>query len=330
MSELEESHCYSIREIPTPWSGGARNVHAQPMQLGPLLPGVDAVIILTMHSPTGRDRARRLMKLYGEIISTLCPRAYFQINRGYKRCAKANVHSPPDDLVHATLEAFRNMEHFDNILLLEDDAIFEMKGLHLRAALRRVGHFILDRQKKGKPFNTYNLGAIAHALLPCGRNLNHRRIVGFMGAAQAVIWSRKARASVLRSIDIRSHVPGEMPANDDRHFVPELDTHAFTYKIPLVTQIFVPTNNSNHWRLLGPHSERQQWKLYLNTALQKIVRWLISLVRLDRDTQPGWDIMYGYGSGITVFTSIMLAVLGLSGRLLLLMRNNRKLAPKQA
>jgi len=324
MSEFQGSHCYRLQAIETPWSRGGRNADAEPMDLGPLLPGVDAVIILTMQSPTGRERVRRLMKLYGKIISTLCPKAYFQINRGYKRCPKANVHSPPDDLVHATLEAFRNMQHFENILLLEDDAIFEMKGLNLRVALREVGNFILHRQKTGMPFNTYNLGAIAHALIPCGRNLNHRRIFGFMGAAQGVIWSREARTSVLQSIHIHSYVPGEMPANDDRHFVPELDTHAFTYKKPLVTQIFVPTNNSNHWRLLGPHSKEHPWKLYINSVLKQMVRWIISMIRLDRYTKPGWDIMYGYGAGIIVFTctSIMLVVFGLSS-LFLFMRNRK-------
>ena len=301
---IDEAACYRIREIPTPWSGGSGDVKLGPNDhIQPILPGVDAVIIMTMDTPTGQNRVRKMMRKYGRIIASLCPRAYFQINQGYKRCPKQNVVYPHADLVHATLQVFRNTMKFRNILLLEDDAVFEMKGLALRVALRRVGMFITDRQSRGKPFNTYNLGAIAHALLPCGERLHHRRIIGFMGAAQAVIWSRKARVSILKSTNIASYPNGKVPHIDDRTFIPQLETYAFTYKKPVITQLFVETENSKHWAVLGVQDS--EFRHHANRFARKIARLFISILNVDQRTQPGWNIMYGYGIGATVFASVV-------------------------
>ena len=309
-----ESDCYTIKEIPTPWSIG-NSPSTLNKSFSPILPGVDAVIIMTMDSRNGRARAHRLMRKYGRIIATLCPRAYFQVNKGYKRCHKHNVLYPHADLVHATLQAFRTTKKFNNILLMEDDAIFETVGLKLRVALKRVGEFIVRRQQDKKPFNTYNLGAIAHALLPCGQGLHHRRIIGYLGATQANIWSREARNAVLQSIDISSYPSGAIQHIDNPKFVPQLEKYAFTYKRPIATQIFPKTDNSNHWAVFGV--DRDGWKRHANDVARKFVRNFIKTLQIDHRTQPGWNILYGYGLGITVFSSLVLTSAGFTMRAIL-------------
>ena len=307
-----DHNCYTIKTIPTPWSLGDSSTLRSDHKIRPILPGVDAVVILTTNSANGRARVRTLMRKYGRIIATLCPRAHFQVNRSYKQCYKNNVFYPHVDLVHAYLQAFRTTKKFHNVLILEDDAIFEMTGLELAVALKRVGEFIARRQSEGKPFNTYNLGCIAHALLPCGKKLQHRRIIGFLGATQAVIWSRDARSALLRSIDIASRPSGAIKHIDDPTFVPHLEEHAFTYKRPIVTQTFPYTENSQYWTVFGVGTEG--WRRRVNDAARVLVRGFFKTLQVDYRTQPGWNILYGYGLGITAFSSIVLASAGILSR----------------
>lgn len=302
-----ESRCYRLREVPTPWSTGKNEIKGPlsgSMQT-PLLPGVDATIILTMGTHTGRKRSGRLMKRYGTIISRICPKVYFQINQGFKRCSKRNVHAPPTDLLHALLQAFRHAQGFRNVLILEDDAVFEPSGLQLRMTLLRVGRFIVNRQLNGKPFNTYNLGAVAHILFPCGKGLNHRRILGFRGCAQAIIWSREARNEVLRSINIASYPNHHVLHADNRKLIPQLESHAFTYKTPIVTQLFVETDNSQYW---SSFYENRGWRRDADKLMRAVTRACIQLLRLDKSTQPGWNLMYGFGMGSTAFPVFVLAI----------------------
>lgn len=313
MSEFQGSHCYRLQAIETPWSSDQSRHGKHSTNVKPLLPCIDAVIILTMDSPTGLSRRRTLMKKYGGIIRTLCPRAFFQVNRGFIACPKDHVYSPPDDIVHAILHAFRSTEELNNILLMEDDAMFESSGDNLRISFQRVNNFIQYKQIHGEPLNTYNLGAIAHGLIPCGTGLHHRKIVGFMGAAQAVIWSRPARKSFIKSVDLSAYPPGEMPMADDRTLVPQLNKHAFTYKRPIVTQIFPKTENSDNWKFFRVPHKKKSWKSGMNSIAQKSARGLLSFSRLDKNTQPGWNIVYGYGSGLTVFTSFISALMVMGG-----------------
>lgn len=306
MSRAAEEACYRLHELPTPWSIQKRktkNTMARGAR-APLLPGVDAVIVLTMNTRTGRRRIQKFMSSQGHIVSSLCPRAFFQINEGYRRCPKQNVDSPPTDLLHALLQAFRHAHGFQNVLIMEDDAIFERTGLQLKLALRRVGEFITDRQQRGKAFNTYNLGAVAHILLPCGKNLNHRRIVGFRGCMQAVIWSKEARNQVLESINLSKRPKHHLLHADDRNVIPQLEQHAFTYRSPVATQLFVETDNSRHW---SAFRRDRGWRQDANKAMRAITRACIRLLDLDTYTQPGWNLMYGFGIGSTAFPILVIA-----------------------
>lgn len=300
MSRRGESRCYAIREIPTIYTG-----HPNQRQL-PILPGVDAVVIMTNATIEGRKRVKTFVRKYGRLVEALCPKAMFQINHGFQRCYKGGVLTSSADYVHAMLEAFRNTQRFQNVLILQDNVVFDLSGLQLKLALYRVGRFIVRRQRMHKPFNTYNLGCLAHALLPCGENLQHRKIVGFLGCTQAVVWSREARHALLRSIDVRAHAPGCMPTANDRSFIPQLETHAYTYKRPIATQTFDSSFLSKPARYPQCHSKRS----LISTKWVRFVTGLgIRLLRLDKTTRPGWNVLNGFGMGLTTFLALMCAAI---------------------
>lgn len=254
---------------------------------------VDAAIVLTMPS------ARRRQEALGAqlpVLRDLGRRLYVQCNRGYRECAKAHVQTAAADLLHATMQAFRMARDmgFDNVATVEDDVRFDVRDPIKH--LRRVDAFLRSREGN---FGTYNLGCFADLLLPTGQP-HHRRIVGFRGCAQCVVWSRQAREEVLATVDLSRLPRNLVPHLDNPKLIRPVGRRAYTYYKPLATQVFPTTENSRNWCfgsacMRGDAGAPKRLRHRLHA---RVVSELIRATGVDRRTSPAWALGYGGGFGM--------------------------------
>jgi hypothetical protein len=88
---------------------------------------IDATYIINLE---GNGRLEYIMKQLEEYHPTNI--VYIVFNKGFKKCKKADfIINPPYDLVDANLNIFKHAKNnnYDNILILEDDFIFDDKIL---------------------------------------------------------------------------------------------------------------------------------------------------------------------------------------------------------
>ena len=231
--------CYSFEKL-------------DPAKARPVLPNVAATYVLTM-----LDSTRQLDK---ERLCRLTPHTYIQYNKGFKKCKKPGVHDTGQDIIHA----YQNLAShilsettFEAVLILEDDAIITEDCFKY---LTDVDRFIAEHA-----FDVYSLCSTGF-MLPY--NMKHRLIMGTLGSANAIIWSRTGLEK-LSSVDLkqRRHV--------DRDIISEFDLK-YTYWRPLIMQTFPLTENSRNWSPAA-RAARHGAAAFLN--------W-------HRKPQPGWNIAY--------------------------------------
>ena len=264
----------------------------------PMLPRISAAVVLSMD--TAHDRHKGLTE-NGDVLRNLCPILYMQCNQGFKACDKRHVTNTAHDLVHAYLNAFREMVDYDDVLIIEDDAQFDIPDL--AAHLKRVDEFIDTKQGN---YTAYTLGSFALAMAPCGW-LHHRRIIGRWACTHAVIWSRHTRHKLLESIDI-----GGLPSDtilhlDNADMIPTLQEDIYTYYRPICTQLFPATENRGNWcldctNLDKPHRQHQE------AMYRDIVGAFHRVIGVNQRTRPGWDIMYCGSFGLLPSIFIILLI----------------------
>ena len=277
-----ESSCYSISQIAE--------------SNAPLLPSVTAAVILTMNTATERHAS---LSADDNVIKNLCPSLFMQCNLGFKKCHKQGVSNTSHDLIHAYLNVFREMRHHKNLLIIEDDAQFDITDLATH--LKRVDEFI-----ESNDFSIYTLGSLALLMIPIGWN-HHRRIVGRWASTQAVIWSHRIRDEILQTMHLEriprgtiKHMDNILGSNDD----------VYTYYKPIATQLFPATENQENWcfnctRMNEPHRKKQE------NIYRHLTRALFSLFGMDKHSRPGWDLVYfgGFGFMPLLFISIISIIL---------------------
>lgn len=224
---------------------------------------VDATVVLTMEeSPRHSDMMRRLRALSPSRL------VYIQYNMGYRACAKRNASSTTSDLAHANLAAFDVCKSFRNVLILEDDflfddAIFNASTLN---TLRRIATL---------QFDIFNLGG-AGSIHMLNTGVTFPKL-SYMVAAHAILYSREGRrkmAALLSGIDDRTPHDTLMTS---RHF------DMYTFYKPLMYQTWPETDN------------QQQWG---STACGRLLVQGIRILGLDYRPQPGFNIIYGAMWGI--------------------------------
>ena len=264
-----------------------------------MMPHVSAAVVLSMDTAQSRHDS---LAADGNVLRNLCPLLYMQCNRGFKKCSKSGVNNTAHDLVHAYLNAFREMERHENVLIIEDDVRFDLPDLATH--LKRVDALVDSKQGN---YTAYTLGSLAFCMLPC--EWYHRRIVGRWACTHAVIWSRNTREKLLKSIDLDSISPHTILHMDNADLVPELQRGVYTYYRPIATQIFPATENRGNWcldctNLDKPYRQRQE------AIYRDLVGAFYGLLGLDKRTRPGWDIVYCGSFGVVplLLVAIIIAV----------------------
>lgn len=156
-------------------------------------------------------------------------KVYILLNKGYKNCKKDPIITkPPLDLIDAYLEIFKHAKTKNNILILEDDFMFDDKILDPYHQ-KNVNDFIK------KDFNIYYIGSIPFVLLPHDL-LNYRSIYSL--ATHSVIYSKNFRDKMTN-----------VKINEIKDWDVYLQgiTNRYIYYTPLCYQLFTETENSKHW-----------------------------------------------------------------------------------
>jgi hypothetical protein len=185
-------------------------------------------------------------------------KVYIVLNKGYKKCKKhPSITKSTLDIIDAYLEIFEHAKNKGNILILEDDFMFDDKILE-PIHKNNINHFI---KTKSQTDFIYYIGALPIILLPYDY-YNYKNVLSI--GSHSVIYSKKFRDKV------RERVRNHEIINDWDAY---LKLHnGYVYYKPLCYQLFPDTENAKHW---GDHN------IILHN-LGLFVRFFMKFVGLDK------------------------------------------------
>jgi len=206
---------------------------------------IDATYII--YTEGNNNRYKNIKKELNKIKPS--KNVYILENKGWRKSKKKEyITNTSKDLVDCNIYIFKHAKkkNYDNILILEDDYIFDKK-IEKKYIIKNIENFIL--KKKNKSFSFY-LGTIPFIFLPYNLNIN-RGIINIY--THSIIFSKKYRNKVLNynyeNIDCWDVFQNYF--NYNRYY----------YNIPLSYQTIEETENSLNWQV--PNIGR---KIYLKVA----------------------------------------------------------------
>ena len=180
-------------------------------------------------------------------------------NKGYKKCKKDDyINKPPLDLVDAYLYIFKDayQKNYKHVLILEDDFIFNerIKDIKVR---KNIMNFI-----NNKNYDIYGLG-----ILPfIQKSYDNNTSICLVGiGSHALIYSRNCIKKTLQK-DKRSI--------EDWDYYTGWTFRKYIYNEPLCYQLFPKTENQDSW-----------------INMERVI-YLIKLLKLDTQVEPGYSRMY--------------------------------------
>ena len=156
-------------------------------------------------------------------------------NKGYKKCAKSyhcgEVDISYKDLTHAVMHIFDISKDMRNILILEDDFIFNNDiG---KKDIDDVTNFL----GKKKP-DSYSLGSIQFIVNPV--SLTHRKLLAKLGT-HAMIYSKNGRENLRKKFRNCSNI------SHDIDMLTSYPSECYGYHKTIYAQIFSETENMSNW-----------------------------------------------------------------------------------
>ena len=251
----------------------------------PILKNVDVVLILAME---GSNRFKE-----DPFLLNLAKQTLIQYNKGFKKCNKpSTIISSKQDIVHAYYTAFEYLKEYNNVIILEDDAqvinkdplIYDKIDNFIATTnfdIFTFGSFGPLSKYSEDFFNFFNIGSYFFGATP-------------LGAAQAIIYSREARSKLIEDISSSHFNKGHI----DITYIGAL-TRKFTYKYPLIVQLFPNTENQNTWTT----------NIFIVSIIIKLT---ILLLKLDTHTES-WVLLYFiYRNFISIITLVIILILIIS------------------
>jgi hypothetical protein len=257
----------------------------------PILKNVDVVLILAMEGSTRFKEDQFLLNLTKKTI--------VQYNKGFRKCNKpSTIISSKQDLVHAYYTAFDYLKEYNNVIILEDDAFVVNKNILI---YEKIDAFIATTN-----FDIFTFGSFSFELTS-KYNEDFLKLGSryFFGGTQAIIYSRDARSKLIEDISSTNFNKGHF----DKTYIVTL-TRVFTYKYPLIIQLFPKTENRELW--------------VDNIYFIYIINFLIPLVRLDTNIYS-WFVMYFIHRNYISIISIIIIIIILIISILYFKMNNNKI-----
>ena len=214
----------------------------------PILKNVDLAIVLTMENSS--------RKFDDTVLLNLAPLTYVQINKGFKKCNKPGVTNSTEDVKHAFKNVCKNTTSYNNVIIFEDDAIFNYK--YSIDEFKNIDDFI-SKEK----FDIYSLGSVSFDIPTLS---NHKLMITPVGACHAVIYSKSARSNLI-------YINGY---NFDNDIISSLQ-HKYKYKYPLICQTFPNTPAKSEWA---------------NTSKNFLLSRYMDFTGAEYNIEPFWSSIY--------------------------------------
>ena len=241
----------------------------------PIFKSIDATYIIHLE---GNGRYNSILKELSKVIPS--KNIYIVYNKGYKKCKKFDfINRPALDIVDSNFNIFlhSNEMKYENILILEDDFIFENIN---NTDAENIDKFMIENKNKNI---SYLLGAVPFMLIPTF-NQDHFRGILTLGM-HAVICTRIYRDNMLKV--------NQKEINDwDLKDIFKLNK--YVYKKPLCFQTFPLTDNRKQWVDSG--------------IIIKITDFFLNITKLDKQIHPGYDIMYIFAKLIFIVLFIIILI----------------------
>ena len=252
---------------------------------------IDAVYVILLENS---DRTENVYKQINHY--KLSKNTYIQINKGYKNCEKKLMKQQSNyDLLDSNYNIWLHAKenNYNNILILEDDFIFDNRILD-KNVLNDLDNFINNYE-----FDIYSLGNIPLILTPFLLTKHPKMFNG--GGSHSIILTKGIRNILIdkyeKDIDWLNKTRGHI----DWIYV----TNNFNYHIyykPLCYQTFPKTENMAYWD--------QDLNIILKIIINFLSNILIPLLKLDKQPQPGFDIIYifSYTLSISLYLLIIYVI----------------------
>tara|TARA_B100000683_G_scaffold257889_1_gene279888 strand:- start:3965 stop:4825 length:861 start_codon:yes stop_codon:yes gene_type:complete len=251
---------------------------------------IDAVYVILLENS---DRTENVYKQINHY--KLSKNTYIQINKGYKNCEKKLMKQQSNyDLLDSNYNIWLHAKenNYNNILILEDDFIFDNRILD-KNILNDLDNFVNNYE-----FDIYSLGNTPIILTPFLLTKHPKISIG--SGAHSIILTKGIRNILIdkyeNDIDWLKNSRGHI----DWIYI----TNNFNYHIyykPLCYQIFPKTENMAYW---------DQDLNIIYKILIKLNIFLIPLLKLDKQPQPGFDIIYifSYTLSISLYLLIIYVI----------------------
>jgi len=269
-----------------------------------LFKNVDATYIIHLENNGRLKSIKNQLSLYHPTNIV-----YIVFNKGYKKCEKDKyIDKPPLDLIDAFFNIFNDakIKKYENILILEDDFIFNEKINDKKLNIPYHIDNFLDI-KKNEEF-IYFIGCVPY-LQSNFLNLNYHNTLYISIGTHSCIYSTKFINNIL---------------NKDKDKIVDWDVYLnfnykrYVYYMPLCYQLFTETENSKYW-------SRDDFILKYTVAIQF---YILKTLELDKKVEPGYTIMYIFSK--VFFTLIIILIIYLIIKIFgLFSVNNKKIINKK-
>jgi GR25 family glycosyltransferase involved in LPS biosynthesis len=197
-------------------------------------------------------------------------KVYILFNKGYKKCKKKDyIDKSPRDLVDAYYTIFNDSrdKKYNNILILEDDFIFDEK-IKDKKHSESIDEFI--NNNKNNKF-IYYLGTLV--LIQIYFFQKHNRVVS-AGGTHSIIYSKKFTDYLLDNVK-------QVTVEDWDVYLNFNFINRFKYNTPLCYQTFPETENSKYWCC----------PLINSFFYQITLRKIINILKLNTEPQFGFNFI---------------------------------------
>lgn len=235
---------------------------------------IDATYIIHLEN---NGRIELVLKQLEEYKPT--KKVYILYNKGYKKCyKKLSEYIPNLDLVDCNITIFNHSKqnNYKNILILEDDFFFDKK-IKNKNIIDDINNFLIKNDNKNF---IYYPGCIPIFSIPIEFNSYKSH---FTGTAHSCIFSKKSINYILEN---------QYKFLNKNSFLWDLELSSdnnikkYHYTIPLCYQIFPVTDNQKNWNFVKNKK--------LNKVTSDIFIFLIKLIKIDKQAEPGFTIIYTF------------------------------------
>jgi len=235
----------------------------------PILHNVDIAVILVM------ENSNRFVP--DPFLLNLTKKTVIQYNLGIKMCYKSSkIRTSVQDIVHAYYTAFKYVQKYNNIIIFEEDAIVINKDI---SVYKKIDTFLENNH-----FDIFTFGSFS---IFSKYDNDFYKLNNILTQSQAIIYSPNSIKKLIKMCSDSSIYNKHI----DYEYIGQLE-NKFTYKYPLIVQLFPETENQSTWPCIF------------------ITKKLIKLFKLDKKPD-NWYLLYFICRNLKLLLIIVMLIITL-------------------